>query len=168
MCHLGDAQGAILEHHDRRMSAPRRQPIEDTLYPASARTMVVAVCGDAVVGRALVLLLGGPRYDVRFVPASSLGEPGVLEGVELVLLTPTWELNGEGRDALLASLRGTPGAAETPILELTSSFSEGTQNGDVRAGPEHTVSWPCSTEELERRIQAALLAAPGASNGLAK
>ena len=130
--------------------------------------MVVAVCGDAVVGRALVLLLGGPRYDVRFVPASSLDEPGALEGVELVLLTPTWELNGEGRDALLASLRGTPGAAETPILTLTSSFSEGTQNEDVRAGLEHTVSWPCSTEELERRIQAALLAAPGGTNGSAK
>jgi hypothetical protein len=91
-----------------------------------------------------------------------------LEGVELVLLTPTWELNGEGRDALLASLRNRPGAAETPILELTSTFSEGTQNGDVRVGPEHTAPWPCSTEELERRIQGALLAAPGASDGLAK
>ena len=151
-----------------RMSALRRQPIEDTLYPASARTMVVAVCGDAVVGRALVLLLGGPRYDVRFVPASSLDEPGALEGVEVVLLTPTWELNGEGRDALLASLRGAPGAAEAPILELTSSFSGGTRNADVRVGPERTVPWPCSTEELERRIEAALLAAPGGTNGPAK
>jgi hypothetical protein len=150
------------------MSALRRQPIEDTLYPASARTMVVAVCGDAVVGRALVLLLGGPRYDVRFVPASSLDEPGALEGVEVVLLTPTWELNGEGRDALLASLRGASGAAEAPILELTSSFSGGARNADVRVGPERTVPWPCSTEELERRIEAALLAAPGGTNGSAK
>jgi hypothetical protein len=151
-----------------RMAASRRQPIEDTLHPAAAGTVFVAVCGDPVVGRALVLLLQGPSYDVRFVPASSLGERGALEGVGLVLLTPTWELNGEGRDALLAALRGAPGAAEAPILELTSSFSNGTRTGDVQVGPEHTVPWPCSTEELERRIQASLLAGPGGSNTVAK
>ena len=151
-----------------RMNAPRRQPVEDTLYPATARSVFVAVCGDPVVGRALVLLLQGPRYDARFVPASSLGEPGTLEGVGLVLLAPTWELNGEGRDALLASLRGAPGAAEAPILELTSSFSEAPRIGEVRVGSEHTVPWPCSTEELERRIQAALLVDPSGSNGLAE
>ena len=151
-----------------RMTVPRRQPIEDTPYPASARTVFVAVCGDPVVGRALVLLLQGPRYDARFVPASSLGELGALEGVGLVLLPPTWELNGEGRDTLLAALRGALGAAEAPILELTSSFSNGTRIGEVRARPEHTVPWPCSTEELERRIQAALLADPGGSNVLVK
>ncbi len=151
-----------------RMTAPWRQPIEDTLDSAPARTALVAVCGDPVVGRALVLLLQGPRYDARFVPASSLGEPGALEGVGLVLLAPTWELNGEGRSALLASLRGARGAAEAPILELTSSFSEATRIGEVRAGSEHTVPWPCSTEELERRIQAALFADPGGFNVLAK
>ena len=152
-----------------RMRAPRRQPgqpVEDTLHPA--RTVFVAVCGDPVVGRALVLLLHGPRYDTRFVPASSLGEPGALEGVELVLLAPAWELSGEGRDALLASLKGASGAAEAPILELTSSFSGVTRIGEVQVGSEHTVPWPCSTEELERRIQAALVVDPGGSNGLAK
>jgi hypothetical protein len=142
------------------MRVPRRQPIEETLYPASATPMVVAVCGDPVVGRALVLLLQGPRYDVRFVPTPSLSDPGSLEGVQLVLLTLTWELNGEGRDALLASLKGAPGAVEAPILELTSSG--GARNGEARVAPEHTVPWPCSTEELERRIQAALLADPPA------
>ena len=148
------------------MRVPRRQPIEETLYPASATPMVVAVCGDPVVGRALVLLLQGPRYDVRFVPTPSLSDPGSLEGVQLVLLTLTWELNGEGRDALLASLRGAPGAVEAPILELTSSG--GARNGEARVAPEHTVPWPCSTEELERRIQDALLADPGGSNGWMK
>jgi hypothetical protein len=148
------------------MTAPRRQPIEDAPHPAAAGTVFVAVCGDPVVGRALVLLLQGPRYDVRFVPASSLGEPGALEGVGVVLLTPTWELNGEGRDALLTALKGAPGAAEAPILELTSS--NGTRIGEVRVGPEHTVSWPCSTEEVERRIQASLLSDPDGSDPLAK
>ncbi len=142
---------------NNRMRAPRRQPIEENLYPASATTIVVAVCGDPVVGRALVLLLQGPRYDARFVPTPALSEPGALEGVQLVLLTPTWELNGESRDALLASLRGALGAAEAPILELTSSG--GAPNGEARVGPEHTVPWPCSPAELERRIHTALRAA---------
>jgi hypothetical protein len=148
------------------MRAPQRQQIEETLYPASATPIVVAVCGDPVVGRALVLLLRGPRHDARFVPTSSLSEPGSLEGVQLVLLAPTWELNGKGRDALLASLRGEPGVAAVPILELISSG--GARNGEVRVKPEHTVPWPCSPQELERRIQAALLATPGRSDGLAR
>ncbi len=148
------------------MTAPR-QPIEEARYAASATATVVAVCGDPVVGRALVLLLQGPRYDARFVPTSALSEPGSLEGVRLVLLTPTWELNGEGRNALLASIRGASGAAEAPILELTSA-STGARNGEARVGQEHTVPWPCSTEELQRRIQAALLADPGGSTCLAK
>jgi hypothetical protein len=148
------------------MRAPRQQPIEETPYPASATTIGVAVTGDPVVGRALVLLLQDPRYDVRFVPTSSLSEPESLKDIQLVLLTPMWELNGEGHDALLASLRGAPGAADTPILELTSSG--GARNGEARLGPEHTVPWPCSTEELERRIQATLFAAPGCSDSLAK
>jgi hypothetical protein len=150
---------------ENRMRAPRRQPIEENLYPASATTIVVAVCGDPVVGRALVLLLQGSLYDVRFVPASSLSEPWSLKDVQVVLLTPTWELNGESRDVLLATLRGALGVAEAPILELTSG---GAQNGEAGVGPEHTVPWPCSTAELERRIHAALHAAPGGSGSLAK
>jgi hypothetical protein len=113
--------------------------------------MVAAICGDPVVGRTLALLLRSSHYDARFLTTSSLGERGSLEGVRLLLLTPTWELDAEHRESLLASLRG---ASEAPILELTSAA----RNGEARARPEHTVPWPCSTEELERRIQAALLA----------
>ena len=127
--------------------------------------MVVAICGDPLVGRALALLLRSSLYDARFLSASSLSEPGSLEGVRLLLLTPTWELDAEGRESLLASLRGASAAAEAPILELTSTTGEA-RNGEARLRPEHTVPWPCSTEELERRIQAALLAAPVGSNGL--
>ncbi len=129
--------------------------------------MVVAICGDPVVGRTLALLLRGSSYDARFLTTSSLGEPGSLEGVRLLLLTPMWELTGEDREALLASLRGASGAAEVPILELTSSF-ELARNGEARLRPEHTVPWPCTPEELERRIQAALLADPGRPNDLAR
>jgi hypothetical protein len=136
-----------------------RQSIEDANYPASI-PRIVAVCGDPVVSRALVLLLDGPRYDARFVPSSSLGEPGSLEGVCLVVLTPTWELNGDGRGALLAMLRGTSGPAAAPILELTSSSYGGGRNGEAveGVGLVHAVPWPCSTKELERRLEAALVA----------
>ena len=121
--------------------------------------MIVAICGDPVVGRTLALLLRSSLYEARFMTTSSLDEPGALEDVRLVVLTPTWELNAGGCEALLASLREASDAAKVPILELTSS-SGGTRNGHARLRPDHTVSWPCSTEELERRIEAALLTDP--------
>jgi DNA-binding response OmpR family regulator len=65
----------------------------------------------------------------------------------------------------LTTLRSASGPAEAPILELTTSPGEEARNGAARVGPEHTVAWPCSTEELERRIEAALLARPGESSG---
>jgi hypothetical protein len=148
------------------MRAPRRQPIDKTPYLASDTTIRVAVCGDPIVGRALVLLLQGPRYDVRFVPTSSLSELGALKGAQLVLLTPTWELNSESRDAFLATLRVEPGAADMPILKLSSSG--GSRNGEARVGSEHIVPWPCSTEELERRIQAILFGTAGRMDSLAR
>jgi hypothetical protein len=121
--------------------------------------MVVAICGDPVVSRTLALLLQGSLYDARFLTASALGEPGSLEGVRLLLLTPTWELDADRREALMASLRDASDAAKAPILELTSSFG-GARNGHLRLRPDHIVYWPCSTEELKRRIQAALLTDP--------
>ncbi len=143
-----------------------RQPTEE-LHPPTTARMVVAICGDPLVGRALALLLRSSLYDARFLPVSSLSEPGALEGVGLLLLTPTWELDAEGRAVLVASLRGASAAAAAPILELTSSTGEA-RNGEARLKPEHTVPWPCTTEELERRIQAALRAAPEESNGFAR
>jgi len=134
------------------MTQPR-QPIDER-HLASAPT-VLAICGDPVVGRALALLLKSKLYEVRFIPASSLSEPRSLEGVNLLLLTPTWELDAESREALLASLRDASDTVETPVLELSSSVGE-VRHGATRARPEHVVPWPCSTEELGRRIQSAL------------
>lgn len=121
--------------------------------------MVVAICGDPVVGRTLALLLRGSLCDARFLTTSSLTDPGSLEGIRLLLLTPTWELDADHREDLLASLRDASDAAKAPILELSSSFGRA-RNGHARFRPDHIVSWPCSTEELERRIQAVLLADP--------
>jgi hypothetical protein len=121
--------------------------------------MVVAICGDPVVGRTLALLLRSSLYDARFLTASSLSEPGSLEGVRLLVLTPTWEMDADRREILLASLRDASDAAKAPILELTSSFGRA-RSGHARLRPDHIVYWPCSLDELERRIQAVLLADP--------
>ena len=115
----------------------------------------LAVCGDPVVGRALALLLRGPRYDARFLPVSSLNEPGVLEDVRLLLLTPTPESSVGYHETLVASLRDEAAAAKIPIMELVVS-PEKTRNG--KAQDDRLVPWPCRTEELKRRIEAVLLA----------
>ena len=126
--------------------------------------MVVAIFGDPVVGRALELLLRGSFYEVRYLATPTLSEPGSLEDIRLLLLTPTWELDADRREDLMASLRDASAAANAPILELTSSF-ERARNGHAPLKPDYVVSWPCSTEELERQIQAALLTDP---DGLAR
>ena len=117
----------------------------------------LAVWGDPVVSRALVLLLRGSGYDARFLNASFLGEPGLLEGIQLLLITPTPKLNTKRRKALLGALRDTPEAVRIAIVELVTTFG-GTGERGARERWESVVPWPCRTEELERRIEATLLA----------
>ncbi len=122
-----------------------------TDMPRRRASVALAICGEPVVGRALARLLRGPRYDTRFVSASSLDEVASLEGVRLLLLTPTPGLGAERREALLATLRQATAVAGIPILELVAC--------PERADRRHAqVRWPCSAEQLERCIEAALLA----------
>ncbi|MCA1719057.1 MAG: hypothetical protein LC781_20265 [Actinobacteria bacterium] len=121
--------------------------------------VALAVSGDPVVGRALALLLSGSRYDARFVPTPSSGEPESLEGIRLLLITPTQALGDERREALVASLVSRAATAGVPILELATSAGGAR---DAKPGPRRLVPWPCSTEELERHIEGSLLAAEGA------
>jgi hypothetical protein len=123
--------------------------------------VVLAVCGDPIVGRALALLLRGPRYDARFVPSSSSGKLGSLEGVWLLLITPTPALSDERREAFVASLVSGAAVASVPILELVTPAGR-TGDGGAGARPQRLVPWPCSAEELEWRIEGSLLAAWGA------
>lgn len=129
---------------------------EGTLCRSSG-PIVLAVLGNPVVGRALALLLRGPGYDARFLPASSSSEPGSLEGVRLLLLAPTPELSTERRQAFLALLRDVPGVLEMPVLELVGP-SEQVWEGGARDGSWYATPWPCSIEELKRSIETALLA----------
>ncbi len=115
--------------------------------------ITLAVCGDPVIGKALGLLLQGYRYNAKYLPESSLNEPDTLEGIRLLLLTP--QSNAELRASLFALLIDIPGSVEMPILELVTSF-ERMPEGRLQAWPEGVVAWPCSTQELSRRIEAAL------------
>jgi len=128
----------------------------EVTYPSSSDAVTLAVSGDPVVGRALELLLRGFNYDVRLLPVSSLNEPGMLKGVRLMLLTLTHGLSSGRREALLRSIGDAPDAARVPILELVAS-SEERRDDEARPGRQHIVPWPCSTKELRRRIEAALL-----------
>jgi hypothetical protein len=130
-----------------------------TAYSVSA-PVSIAVLGDPIVGRALTLLLCGPRYDAKFVPTSSVGEPGPLDGAQLVLLAPTPGLSHRRRRALVMSIVSGSAAAGVPILELIGS-PVGAQDGDAAVGSGRVVPWPCFLQELERHIEAALLADQG-------
>lgn len=115
--------------------------------------VVLILGGNWVVGRALRLLLRDAEYKVRFLIGPSLDEPGLLDGVQLLLLAPG--LGAEFRDALLALVGGRPLAARIPVLELVDNPRS------VGDGVEHTVPWPCRAEELKRKIKALLLNKPG-------
>ncbi len=131
---------------------------EVSRYPGSA-PVALGICGDPVVGRALVLLLQSSDYDARFLTALSLHEPGALEGIQLLLLT---EVNSPRcREAILTWLENMArGVAEVPILKLVA-YSEGTRDEATSAGLRGVVPWPCSIEELARRIECALLSGCG-------
>ncbi len=85
----------------------------------------LAICGDPAVGRALVLLFRDPRYDAKFLPDASLGEPGALEGVRLLLFTCTRVFSAGHRVAQLASVKDRAAAAGIPVLELVSFLRKG-------------------------------------------
>jgi hypothetical protein len=121
--------------------------------------IVLAVCGDPVVSRALVLLLCGLHYDARFLPISSLSNLESLEGVRVLLLTSMPQLSAEHRKSLSTSLADMGDTVGVPLLELVAASVETPEGGAVD-GSGYTVSWPCRSEELEQRIQSILLAHP--------
>src|SRR5918912_1220878 len=100
ICHLADAQGRLFEDHRLRMydatTANRKTMRSSEPLPGSFQA-TLAVFGDPIVGRALVLLLRGYRYEARFMPASSSSSSiemsGLLEDILLVLVTPTRSLS---------------------------------------------------------------------------
>jgi hypothetical protein len=110
--------------------------------------------GDLLVCRYLETALQGVGYDARFLNGSlngsSTNEPAeLLEEVRLVIFAP--RMGTEHRKAFLSNMRNSA-TVGLPVLELATVLDE------VRAEQEGVgfVAWPCSIEELTRRIEAAL------------
>jgi hypothetical protein len=122
---------------------------------AGSLQVSLVVCGDPVVGRALALVLRGSRYDARFLPLYPPGESGSLEGVQLLLLGPAPRLSTRRREALLTLLKHEAAAAGVTVLELVPA-----SEGETRDRPWRRVTWPCSVEQLKRRIEEALPPGP--------
>ena len=104
-----------------------------------------------MVGRSLEVLLQAAGYDVRFQPepaADVLNE--LLVDAELLLVVPA--LSAQSRKALTDV--GTRTATRILVLELRPA------NGGEAIGIQgaEAVPWPCPLEELQQKIQAALLA----------
>lgn len=103
-----------------------------TCSPPSA-PVTVAIFGDRVVSRAPVALLQGLHYDATFLPSSSSGESGLLNGMPLELLGLTPGLIATNISRCVASLVDSAVASGIPILELATSFGR-TQVREGRDG----------------------------------
>jgi hypothetical protein len=146
------------DERKRRLGEPLRLP--DVANRSDSTSVEVTVCGDPVVGQALVLLLWGFSYGARFLPLSTVGEPGVLKGTQLLLITATPQLSDERRKAILALIQREVDAAKIPLLQLLDSSEALGDRGERGDGSRHVVPWPCSIEELKQRIEEALLINP--------
>jgi hypothetical protein len=115
--------------------------------------------GDLLIGRSLEAALSGVGYDAHFLNGSFLSGSSLtdvpaerFDGVGLVIFAP--RMSTERRKAFLSNLRGAP-TAEVLVLELVTASDDTSENG--REELVRPVSWPCSTEELRRNIEAAML-----------
>ena len=119
----------------------------------------IVVSGDPLASRILALLLRDSGCRAEFMPIPSLTEPGALDDVQVLVLTPTWALlSTEEHDALLSSLREMTRYRGLIVMELISlSETRHTEEGAQGERPSHKkVLWPCGIDELEQRIEAAL------------
>lgn len=123
----------------------------------SDSTPTILVWGDPVVGRALVLLLGGLCYDARLVTAACLSDRQSLEGVRLLLLTPMPKESTQRYKILATLSTNTRRDIKVPVLELVTGFV-GAQEEGLANRSKYVMPWPSRTEELEQRIHSILLA----------
>jgi len=120
------------------------------LSPVPTPTSLIVFGGDPLVGRILVLLLQSVGYSARFVGEDSFGKPGLHDGVGLLIFLAAG-MSPERREAAMSFVKDTPDMARIPIVELVYPFD------GKPAGMKNLVRWPCRVEELQRRIEDALL-----------
>ncbi len=117
-------------------------------------TTTVAILGaDTVVGSALCALLEGSGYrttPIDIYPTGIADE--LLEGADLLLLAP--RLDEDALRTFLGAMGkgGAPQRADVSVIALTTVIEEDLpeKEGVLR------VAWPCETETLVERIEAAL------------
>jgi hypothetical protein len=126
---------------------------------ASRPSGMVVISGDPLTSRILALLLRDSGYRAEVMSISSLNDPGALEDVQILVLTPTRELTTKHRMALLAPLKEMTRDMGLVVVELVTLSEERYAEEEEEAQeelPSHKVPWPCRIEELEHRIEAAL------------
>lgn len=114
--------------------------------PAAATIIVVG--GDAVVGRALELLLRGSGFDARSEPLTTFDVNGAPLDAELILLAPG--LGELDRSTVLTSVDADHRGNNLPVVELVPATKAWPREGHA------FLSWPCRTQDLEREVEAAL------------
>ena len=118
------------------------------LEPMHGPPTVAILGGNPVVGKALESLLESTDYGARYFPENLAESAELPGGVRVALVMPA--LSNQRSDALITRLLDTSGPDCPPIIELIT-----TPNGHHN-GHRIYVSWPCSVEELEQSIGAAL------------
>jgi hypothetical protein len=138
----------------------QRNPSKDEgISDQGTDPITIAIWGDPVVAQALALLLRSSGYDTRILSDSSLDNPKVVKGVNLLLLTPTLNLRSKQRKAFLASLSNVREITKIPVLELVA-FPGETREEETRDELWYRLPWPCRTEKLEQWIEATLAPLP--------
>ena len=123
------------------------------------KTTIAILGSDTVVGRAICVLLEGAGYQTALLDANPRGVVDeLLEGADLLLLTP--RVDKAVREAFLGSMgKSAPQKASVPVIALSTTVEEGLPEKEGVL----SVPWPCETNVLVERIEAALLDVPEAS-----
>jgi hypothetical protein len=116
---------------------------------------IAIVGGDPLVGRSLEVAFQSVGYDAHFLNGSLTDdEPTeLLDEVGIVIFAP--RMSTKRRRSFLSRVRSTLGTVRVPVLELITTASVASQNGQEELVG--LVPWPCPIEDLEREIEAALL-----------
>lgn len=105
------------------------------------------------MGEALEVLLQTAGYRAQFLPEPVMDELGeLLMDSQLLVVAPA--LSAERQKTFLEMMLSSATPVNIPILELLPV------DGERRFLGGHVLLWPCSTKELRRAVDAALLAQP--------
>ena len=117
-------------------------------------TTIAILGADTVVGHALGALLEGTGYGTTPLDAHPTGiVDELLDGSDLLLIVP--RLDDGVRQAFLGAMgKSAPRRGAMPVISLSTTPTE----ESLSEGRVLNVPWPCTTDDLVGRIEAALVA----------